>query len=94
MKREHQSTEVSKLKSALPVDLQRILSYATEAGASSWLTALPVEEHRFVLHKGAFRDAICLRYGWHPSAGLPSLCACSKNFTVVRLVDFQQLLRA
>ena len=93
MKREHQSTEVSKLKSALPVDLQRILSYATEAGASSWLTALPVEEHGFVLHKGAFRDAICLRYGWHPS-GLPSLCACSKNFTAVRLVVFQQLLRA
>ena len=81
MKREHQSTRVSELRSALPADLQRILSYATETGASSWLTALPVEEHGFALHKGAFRDAICLRYGWHPS-GLPSLCACSKNFTV------------
>ena len=81
MKRDHQSTEASKLKSALPVYLQQILSYATETGASSWLTALPVEEHGFALHKGAFRDAICLRYGWHPS-GLPSLCTCSKNFTV------------
>ena len=66
---------------ALPVDSQQILSYATETGASSGLTALPVEEHGFALHKRAFRDAICLCYGWHPS-GLPSLCACSKNFTV------------
>ena len=55
--------------------------YAAETSASSWLTALPVEEHGFALHKGAFRDAICLRYGWHPS-GLPSICACSKTFTV------------
>ena len=62
MKRDHQSAEASKLKSALPVDLQRILSYGTKTGASSWLTALPVEEHGFSLHKGAFRDAICLCY--------------------------------
>ena len=81
LKCEHQSTSASALKSALSVDLQRILSYAAETGASSWLTALPVEEHGFALHKGAFRDAICLRYGWHPS-GLPSICACSKTFTV------------
>ena len=33
------------------------------------------------LYKGAFRDAICLRYGWHPS-GLPPICACSKDFIV------------
>ena len=30
MKRDHQSTEASKLTSALPVDLQRILSYASK----------------------------------------------------------------
>ena len=57
------------------------MSYATETGASSWLNALPIHEHGFALHKGAFRDAICLRYGWHPS-GLSSTCACSKSFTV------------
>ena len=78
---ELQSTKASELKSILPVGLQRILSYATETGASSWLNALPIHEHGFALHKGAFRDAICLRYGWHPS-GLSSTCACSKSFTV------------
>ena len=81
VKRELHSIKASELKSILPADLQRILSYATETGASSWLTILPVHGHGFALHKGAFRDAICLRYGWHPS-GLPSTCACSKNFTV------------
>ena len=49
--------------------------------ASSWLTVLPMQEHGFALYKGAFRDATCLRYGWHPS-GLPPICAFSKDFTV------------
>ena len=81
IKWELQSTKASELKSILPADLQQILSYATEPGASSWLTTFPVHEHGFALYKGAFRDAICLWYGWHPF-GLPSTCAYSKNFTV------------
>ena len=38
-------------------------------------------EHGFALHKGAFRDALCLRYGWRPPL-LPSQCICGKSFTV------------
>ena len=33
------------------------------------------------MHKGAFRDALCFRYGWRPPL-LPSSCACSEPFTV------------
>ena len=36
---------------------------------------------RFALHKSAFRDALCLRYGWHPS-NLPLQCTCGKQFSV------------
>ena len=43
--------------------------------------ALPIAEHGFALHKGAFRDALCLRYGWRPPL-LPSWCICDKSFTV------------
>jgi len=43
------------------------MTTAQEKGASSWLTALPDTEHRFTPHKSAFRDALCLRYGWLPS---------------------------
>ena len=58
-----------------------MLETATEKGASSWLSTLPVSEHGFALHKGAFRDALCLRYGWRPSR-LPSHCICEAQFTI------------
>lgn len=32
-------------------------------------------------HKGAFRDALCLRYGWC-SQWLPSQCVCNQIFTI------------
>ena len=57
----------SHLKTSLPAPLQHSMSLAQEKGASSWLTALPVEEFGFALHKGAFRDALALRYGWCPT---------------------------
>ena len=61
--------------------LQRAMDLAQEKGASSWLTSLPLEEFGFTLHKGAFRDAVALRYGWQPSYS-PSSCACGSNFSV------------
>ena len=57
------------------------MDLAQEKGASSWLTPLPLEEFSFTLHKGAFRDAIALRYGWQPAYS-PSSCACGSNFSV------------
>ena len=50
-------------------------------GASSSLSTLPVEDHGFVLHKGDFRDALCLQYGWEPT-NLLSECTCHASFTV------------
>ena len=58
-----------------------MISLLSEKGASSWLSALPVEEHGFALHKGALRDALFLRYGWLPS-GLPVHCVCGQGFSV------------
>ena len=57
------------------------MTVSVEKGASSWLSTLPIDEHGFALHKGAFRDALCLRYGWRP-AHLPSNCVCGEKFTV------------
>ena len=61
--------------------LRRFVLLSSKSGSSSWLTALPLTEHGFVLHKGAFRDALCLRYGWRPPL-LRSSCVCGKRFTV------------
>ena len=46
------------------------MDLAQEKGASSWLTTLPLKEFNFALHKGAFRDAVALRYGWQPKTPL------------------------
>ena len=57
------------------------MDLAQEKGASSWPSALPHEEFGFTLHKGAFRDALALRYGWLPS-NTPTSCVCGASFTV------------
>jgi hypothetical protein len=57
------------------------LDVAGEKGASTWLTALPIQEHGFALHKGAFRDAISLGYGWTPT-NLLSHCICGTSLSV------------
>ena len=56
---------------------RKALSSAEQKGSFSLLSTLPVEENGFALHKGAFRDAIALRYRWQPTE-MPSLCDCSK----------------
>ena len=61
----------SQLKTELSISQQHSLELASKKGASNWLSALPLERYSFALHKGAFRDAICLRYGWQPQH-LPS----------------------
>ena len=71
----------SALHPQLSLDLQRAREFACLKGASSWLTALPIDEHGFALHKSDFRDAVCLRYGW-PLLHLPTKCICGTSFTV------------
>ena len=61
----------------LPLDMRRNVQLAQEKSSSSWLSVRPPEQHRFVLHKSAFLDAICLRYGWTLSR-LPARCACHR----------------
>ena len=60
---------------------QKALEVAHDCGASHWLSALPLEAHRFVLHKSAFRDALSLRCGWQ-TPNLPAKCVCGHDFSV------------
>ena len=66
--------------STLPPSLQRCATAAQEKGTSAWLTAVPLERHGFALHKGEFRDAIALRYGW-PVLRVPEKCVCNAPFS-------------
>lgn len=69
------------LMESLSEDMKRSVELASQKGASIWLTALPIAEHGFSLHKSAFRDALALRYGWQPDH-LPLECVCGSDFTV------------
>ena len=51
------------LLSTFPPRLRRILEASSEKGSSSWLTFLPLTSHGFALHKGDFRDALCVLAG-------------------------------
>ena len=57
---------------------RKILSLAEQKGSLSWLSTFPVEENGFALHKGAFWDALALRYGWQPT-GIPSFVPAGKQ---------------
>ena len=52
------SIEAEVLRDLLPDPLQRAVDLAKEKGSSTWLTALPLAEHGFALHKRAFQDKI------------------------------------
>ena len=58
---------------SLPAKTQRCAQAAQEKGVSSWLSAVPVKDLGFALHKRAFRDAIALRYGWQLHFGTVTL---------------------
>ena len=79
--KERSSKDANDLTDLLPSSLQRAMSLAKEKCSSTWLTALPLAEHGFTLHKGAFHDALALRYGWTPSQ-LPAKCDCGSSFSV------------
>ena len=79
--REKSSQAAHDLTELLPAGLQRSVKLASEKGSSTWLTVLPLSEHGFALHKGAFHDALALRYGWTPDR-LPAKCACGSTFSV------------
>ena len=73
--------QAQSIRSCAPTHLQRAIELAQEKGASSWLTTVPLKEHKFVLHKRALHDALALRYGWS-LRGVPTHCACGAQFSV------------
>ena len=62
------------------------MDLSQEKGASTWLSVLQLEEYGFAFHKGAFCDALALRYGWSP-ANAPQNCACGTHFSVEHVLS-------
>ena len=81
MKKNVQQKKDDEVHADLDVTTRRAMELAQEKGASIWLTTIPLQGHVLALHKGAFRDAIALRYGWRPT-GMAIQCVCGANNSV------------
>lgn len=84
IRRSNRQAQEDKAKEAtdqLTPKQKRLCDLAKEKGASSWLSVLPLTDHGFCLHKGEFRDALALRYGWSLS-NTPRTCNCGTTFSV------------
>ena len=79
--RARERTATIEIRESADKPMKVLLEMASEKGASSWLTCRPLRRHGFTLHKTAFRDGLCLRYGWTPEQ-LPSLGVFGRTFSV------------
>ena len=79
--RQRQEDQAKEIHNHLNPKLRRSIDLAMEKGSSAWLSVLPLEDHDFYLHKGEFKDALCLRYGWSLS-NTPHTCNCGTVFSV------------
>ena len=59
----------------------KIIDLASEKGASSWLTSLPLAKYGFALNKQMFQDGICLRYNFALKL-VARTCVCGELYTV------------
>ena len=58
-----------------------------DKGASStWVNAIPIEEHGLPLNKQEFKDSLCIHYNL-PLPNLPRYCACGEMFTVNHMLS-------
>lgn len=76
-----QAEQADKVYNQLSPQQKCLVQLARERGSSSWFTLLPLKESGLHLHKGEFRDAICLRYGWI-LGNTPQTCSCRASFSV------------
>ena len=57
LNRSRHAQQANNVKDQLPEALKHQVELASEKGASSWLSVLPIGEHGFHLHKGEFRPS-------------------------------------
>ena len=84
-----QKKEAKTVLAGLPLYQQKCALLAQEKGSSSWLGATPIERLGFTLYKGAFWDALCLRYCWDIQLAPPK-CRCGAEFEMNHVLRCRQ----
>ncbi len=87
--KEEQCTQAERIIASLPQTQRKCATAAQEKGTSAWLAAVPVDRLGFKLHKGAFWDAIGLRYGWQLRL-TPEKCRCGAHFDLNHVLICRQ----
>ena len=77
-------SRIDRIDESLSPDLLQAVQQTRDKGASSWLNAIPIEEHGLALNK---RGSPCLGtpFAFATTSlclNLPSYCACGEMFTV------------
>ena len=72
-------SRIDRIDESLSPDLLQAVQQTRDKGISSWLNAIPIEEHvhGLALNKQEFRDSLCLRHNL-PLPNLPSYCLVEK----------------
>ena len=61
--------------------MRRVIKLASEKGASTCLTSLPLKVYGFRLNKQQFQDTMCMRY-YLRLADIPRTCACGDYYSI------------
>ena len=69
------------VRDALDERMRRVIELASEKGASTWLTSIPLKSYGFRLNKQQFQDALCMRYDLR-LADVPRTCACGNDYSI------------
>ena len=77
---------LTNIRSELTEQQKRLNEINQEAGASSWLTTLPLKDEGYVLNKQIFWDLIRIRYGWELTR-LPENCECGYKFNIEHAIS-------
>ena len=80
-KRENLRENDGMVKSILSSTMLKVKEQASEKGASSWLSVIPLKDLGYDLNKGEFRDALKLRYSWE-FTDIPNRCVCGDIFDI------------
>ena len=70
----------------LDAQTKKAINDASQPGASSWPSAIPLEKYGFSLNKAEFRDAILLRYGKELKS-LPATCPCDQKYDTTHALN-------
>ena len=81
MKNRYLKENLDRVKGSVSRKTLRAVDLATQKGASSWLTVLPIRDMNFELNKSEFRDAVKMRYDWDVP-DMPSVFVCGDHFSV------------